>query len=215
MQELCGVGAAKGLYARFISAISSSLERGEKYMHNSMCRRNIVGEKSDHVMLVSFSDLTYYFTMFMQVVTPRRSDISFKSHGKHWATKNSEFLHSLVVQREISFHDGCFPKAPNISQIFSHGEITCAAIKWWGNHLPYLDIMHVGDTLRWYHMWDYEPPPHAQISICIYVVILPYLDDIVELFLGLYGGRMGSLHVPHGMETLHVPHATCFRDIIG
>ena len=33
--------------------------------------------------------------------------------------------------------------------------------------------------------------------------------------MGLYGGRMGSLYVPHGMETLNVPYATCFRKSIG
>lgn len=42
-----------------------SLEKGEKSMPNSMYRRDIVGEKSDHVMQVSFSNLTHYFTMFM------------------------------------------------------------------------------------------------------------------------------------------------------
>ena len=26
---------------------------------------------------------------------------------------------------------------------------------------------------------------------------------------------MGSLYVQHGMETLYVPHATCFRESIG
>ena len=26
---------------------------------------------------------------------------------------------------------------------------------------------------------------------------------------------MGSMYVPHGMETLHVPYATCFRESIG
>ena len=26
---------------------------------------------------------------------------------------------------------------------------------------------------------------------------------------------MGSLYVPHGMETLYVPYATCFRESIG
>ena len=64
-------------------------------------------------------------------------------------------------------------------------------------------------------MWDYDPPPHAKISIFLYVVLLPYLDDIVVLFMGMYGGRMGSLYVPHGMETLYVPYATCFRESIG
>ena len=70
--------------------------------------------------------------------------------------------------------------------------------------------MQVGDALRLHHMWDFDPHPQAQISVCIYVVLLPYLDDIVVLFMGLYGGRMGSLYVPHGMELLPVPHDTCF-----
>ena len=30
--------------------------------------------------------------------------------------------------------------------------------------------MQVGDELHWYHMWDYDPPPHAQISIFVYVI---------------------------------------------
>ena len=42
-----------------------SLEKGEKYVHNSMSRRNIDGEKYDHVMQASFSDLTHSFTMFL------------------------------------------------------------------------------------------------------------------------------------------------------
>ena len=151
----------------------------------------------------------------MQAMTPMRSDSSCKSHGKHWATKISEFGHSLVVQREIFFHDGCFPKAPNISHIFSHCEMTCAASKWWGNHLPYLDLMQAGDALGWYHMWDYDPPPHAQIYVYVYVVLLPYLDDIVVLFMGMYGGRMGGLYLPHGMDILHVPYVSYFREKIG
>ena len=82
---------------------------------------------------------------------------------------------------------------------------------WWECHLPHLDLIQVGDALRWHHMWDFDPPPQAQIYVCIYVVFLPYLDDIVVLFMGLYGGRMGSLYVTHGMKLLYVPHATCFK----
>ena len=192
-----------------------SFEKGGKFVNNSMYRRNNYGEKYDHVMHASFFDFMHSFTMLLQAMTPKRIFLSCKSHGKHWSTGISEFGHSLFVQRDILFHDGCFPKAPNISHIFSHGEITCAASKWWGNHLPYLDMMHAGDALHWYHMWDYDPPPHAQIFVCLYVVLLPYLDDIVLLFMGMYGGRMGSLYVPHGMENIFVSPATCFREIIG
>ena len=60
-------------------------------------------------------------------------------------------------------------------------------------------------------MWDCDPPPQAQISVRIYVFLLPYLDDIVVLFMGFYAGRMGSLYVPHGLELIPVPHATFFR----
>ena len=35
-------------------------------------------------------------------------------------------------------------------------------------------------------MWDFDPPPQVQISVCVYVVLLPYVDDIVVLFMGSY-----------------------------
>ena len=40
------------------------------------------------------------------------------------------------------------------------------------------------------------------------------MDDIIVIFMGLYGGRMGSMYVPHGMETLYVPYGTCFKESI-
>ena len=64
-------------------------------------------------------------------------------------------------------------------------------------------------------MWEYDPPPHAQIYVCLHVVFLPYIDDILVLFMGMYGGRMGGMYVPHGMEVLHEPYATCYRESIG
>ena len=60
-------------------------------------------------------------------------------------------------------------------------------------------------------MWDFDPPPQVKISVCIYVVLLPYLDDIVVLFMGLYGQKMGNLYVPHGLELLPLLHDTCLR----
>ena len=74
-------------------------------------------------------------------MTPKGSDITCRSHGIGKANKKSESGHSLEVQREIIFHDGCFPKAPNISLIFSYDEITCAISKWWGKHLPNIDLL--------------------------------------------------------------------------
>ena len=54
--------------------------------------------------------------------------------------------------------------------------MTWVAIKWWENHLPCIDLRQVGDALRWYHMWDYDPPPHAQFSVCMHIVLFPYID---------------------------------------
>ena len=64
-------------------------------------------------------------------------------------------------------------------------------------------------------MWDYDPPPYAQIYVCMYVVLIPYIDDVLVIFMGMYGGRMGGMYVPYGMEILHVYYATCFRENIG
>ena len=142
------LGQPKDSMQESFQSFLHSLEKGEKIVHNSMFRRNIDGEKSEHVMQDLFSDLMYSFTMLLQAMTPKRSVVPYESHGKIWATANSERGHSPAMQKEIPFHDGCFPKAPNISPTFSHGEISCATSKWWGNHLPYLDLMQVGDALR-------------------------------------------------------------------
>ena len=64
-------------------------------------------------------------------------------------------------------------------------------------------------------MWDYDPPLHAQISIFFYVVLLPYIDDILVQFMRMYGVRVGAMYVTHAMETLYVPYATCFRESFG
>ena len=50
-------------------------------MHNSMCIRGIVGKVSIHVKQVHFSFSTCSFTICMQAMTPKRSNVSFKSHG--------------------------------------------------------------------------------------------------------------------------------------
>ena len=50
-----------------------------------------------------------------------------------------------------------------------------------------------------------------QILVCLYVILLPYIDDILVLFMGMYGQRISSVHVPHGMELYLVLHDTCFR----
>ena len=66
----------------------------------------------------------------------------------------------------------------------------------------------------WFHMWDYDPPPYAQIFVCIFIVLIPYIDDARVLFMGIYGGRREGIYVPYEMDILHVIYATCFRENI-
>ena len=102
----------------------SSLKRGEKPMPNSMCMGDLNGKESDLMEHVYFFDLTHSLTICMQAMAPTRSDITFRSYGIDEANKNSKAGHSLEVKREIIYHDGCFPKAPNEGFTFSHVKVT-------------------------------------------------------------------------------------------
>ena len=64
-------------------------------------------------------------------------------------------------------------------------------------------------------MWDYDPPPFLHIIVYMYLVLIPYIDDVLILIMGMNGGRMEGLDVPFGREILHVSYATCFRENIG
>ena len=77
------------------------------------------------------------------------------------------------------YHYGCTPEAPNISHLFSHCERTWATSKWWGNHLPYHYMMNSGDILRWFQMWDYDPPPLLHLIVYVSLVLIPYVDDVL------------------------------------
>ena len=124
------------------------LERKEMLMHNSMCMKDYDGKGSDHAKQVLFSDLSHSFTMFLQAMTPKGGERSCGSQSFLRANINSGLGHSLVVQREIPSHDGCFPKAPNLYIIFNHVKVTHAANVWWEYHLPHLDLMQARDALR-------------------------------------------------------------------
>ena len=68
-------------------------------MHNSMCMRDIVGKGPVHVKQVLFSYYRCSFTIFMQAMTPKRRNVSCKSHGNYWAIKILEFFHSMSKGR--------------------------------------------------------------------------------------------------------------------
>ena len=64
-------------------------------------------------------------------------------------------------------------------------------------------------------MWDYEPPPCAQIFDCLHIVLIPYIDDVLVIFMGMYGVRREGMHVPYGMATLHIIYVSYFQESIG
>ena len=49
----------------------------------------------------------------------------------------------------------------------------------------------------------------------MYLVLMPYIDDVLIFFMGMIGGSMEGLDVPFGREILHVHFDTCFREEIG
>ena len=58
-----------------------SFERREIPMDNSMCMEDYDGKGYDQAKQVLFSDLSHSFTMFLQAMTPKWSNISCISHG--------------------------------------------------------------------------------------------------------------------------------------
>ena len=64
-------------------------------------------------------------------------------------------------------------------------------------------------------MWDYDPPPFLHIVVCMYLVLIPYIDDVLIIFMGMIGGNMGGLYVPYGRDIIHVHYATCFKEDLG
>ena len=49
----------------------------------------------------------------------------------------------------------------------------------------------------------------------MYLVLIPYIDDVLIIFMGMFGGSMGGIYVPYGRENIHVHYSTCFRENIG
>ena len=77
-----------------------------------------------------------------------------------------------------------------------------AASKWWGNHLPHHYRMKLGDILHWFHMWDYDPPPLFLMVVFASLILIPYIDDVLFIFMGMYRGSMGVLDMPFRREIL-------------
>ena len=64
-------------------------------------------------------------------------------------------------------------------------------------------------------MWDYDPPPKFHMVAYVSLVMIPYIDDVLILIVGMIGGRIQGLNVPIGSEIFHVSYASCFMENIG
>ena len=128
-------------------------------MSHSIGMSKVYGK--DHVYMHNdlLNEYFHSFTIHVQDIVPRGSILPYKIHGQIWAINCVDHDHSLGGYRELIYHLGCAPKAPDITHLLKTCEKNMAASKWWGNHLPYHYLRQSGDILRWFHTWDYDPPP--------------------------------------------------------
>ena len=77
------------------------------------------------------------FNIHVHAIAPSGGTLPYKLHGQIGAIKSVEHGHSLGGFRDITYHLGCNPLAPNITHFLQECEKTMAANKWWGNHLLY------------------------------------------------------------------------------
>ena len=112
-------------------------------------------------------------------------------------------------------YSGCTQFSPHIMHLLQACERIGAVRKWLGCHLSYHMLRQSRDILCWFHMWDYDPPPVLHMATYVSLVMIPYIDDVLILIMGMIGGRMQGLNVSLGSEILHVSYASCFMENIG
>ena len=64
-------------------------------------------------------------------------------------------------------------------------------------------------------MWDYDPPPILHMESYVSLVLIPYINDVLIIILGMIGGRMQGFNIPIRRDILHVSYASCFKENIG
>ena len=69
--------------------------------------------------------------------------------------------------------------------------------------------------MNWFHIWDYDPPPLLHMAAYVSLVLIPYIDDVFILIIGMNEGRMQGLNMPFGRDILHVSYSSCFMEKIG
>ena len=74
-------------------------------------------------------------------------------------------------------------------------------------------MMQSGDLLRWFHMWDYDPPPSLHLIIYVLRVLIPHDDDALIFVRNMIGGMTHWLDVSIGNENSHI--YSCFKKRMG
>ena len=64
-------------------------------------------------------------------------------------------------------------------------------------------------------MWGYDPPPLFHLVLYVSLVLIPYIDDVLIIFMVMIRGRMEGLDVPFGREILHGSYVSYFWESIG
>ena len=67
--------------------------------------------------------------------------------------------------------------------------------------------------MRWFHMWDYDPPPLLHLIVCVSLVLIPYVDDVIIIVGDMIGGMTHWLDVSIGNEISHT--SSCFKKRMG
>ena len=181
-----------------------------------MCSSDLVSTLYGKDLVFTHNDLydeyLHSFTIHVQAIAPSRSIIPYKLNGQLGSTNIVEHVHSLGGYREMIYHSGCEPKAPNITHLLKSCEKTMRRIKCWGNHLPYHNLRQSRDILCWFHMWDYDPPPLLHLMFYVSLVLILYVYDLIIVG-DMIGGMTHWLDVAIGNGTSHT--SSCLKGIMG
>ena len=124
----------------------------------------------------------YSFTSCEQHIVPRRIIPScILYYDVLEAICSIDVGHSSGGLWGMSHDSWCAPLAPNFTLKFPCCRMIVATNKWLEGHLLFFVLRQAGDALRWFHMWDYDPPPDCHMKTCFYLFLLPYIDDVLIL----------------------------------
>ena len=112
-------------------------------------------------------------------------------------------------------YSGCAQLAPHIIHLLQACDRIGAEIKWLGNHSSYHILKQLRVKLHWFHLRYHYPPPVLHMTASVSFILIPYIDDVLIIVVGMIGGMTYGLYVPIGSEILHISYASCFREKIG